>query len=123
MEIQEKISKLMENEAFVKAFEKVQTPDDVVVLFHENGVEVPLEIAEELFTPLEDEDGELSLQELNDVAGGKLFTAVLTNVYGAAGYLGGRLAGWSKKSSKAYAKKAAKVGTGFGMAFDYLLGT
>lgn len=114
MDIQAKISALMEQEAFVEAFKQVEDAQDVVDLFGKHGVEVPLEIAEELFQPVEEEEGELSEEALEDVAGGGKVGKFVGKVlgYGAgygAGYLGGRLAGWSKADSKKYASKCGSV--------------
>ena len=67
MEIQAKISALMENEAFRNAFENAGNARAVVDLFGANGVEVPLEIAQELFDRNEEE---LSVEDLDNVAGG-----------------------------------------------------
>ena len=43
MDIQAKISALMENEAFRDAFANAANAQEVVALFGANGVEVPLE--------------------------------------------------------------------------------
>ena len=118
MEIQAKISALMEKEEFRTAFENVTTPQEVVELFGSNGVEVPLEIAQELFQKNEEE---LSMDDLDDVAGGGKYSTALGWVYYGAGYLGGRLAGWDKKQSKDYAKKCKVVGNILGYGFDILL--
>jgi len=122
MEIQEKVNALLEKEEFAKALEKVQNAQEVVDLFAAEGIEVPLNLAEELFEPLLP-DGELDEKALDEVAGGGLGTCVGTAIgngiaYGA-GYLGGRLAGWSKKKSKEYAKSCSK----FGGALGGIIGT
>lgn len=118
MDIQAKIAALMEQEEFRSAFEKVTNAQEVVDLFGANGVEVPLEIAQELFVQ---EEEELSAEELDNVAGGGKFSTALGYVYYGAGYLGGRLAGWDKKKSKSYAKKCKVVGKVLGYGFDLLL--
>lgn len=118
MDIQAKISALMENEEFRNAFAEVTNAQEVVALFHDNGVEVPLEIAQELFG----NDGEeLSAEELDNVAGGGKWSTGLGYVYYGAGYLGGRLAGWDKNRSKSYANKCKTVGKVLGYGFDILL--
>lgn len=133
MEIQERINQLMEDEAFAKEFSTVENANDVVALFAKNGIEVPEEVAAELFDPktlVSDED-ELSETTLENVAGGlwggALFGGFVGGALGdglgyAAGYLGGRLAGWDKKKSKAYAKKAAKFGKHIGTALGGAIG-
>ncbi len=68
-DIQEKIDTLAKDEAFVEAYEKVETPAELVELFHKHGIEVPVEIAQELFDPAS-LDAELSVEELENVAGG-----------------------------------------------------
>ena len=118
MDIQAKIAALMENEAFRDAFAAATNAQDVVDLFHANGVEVPLAIAEELF---QREEEELSVEDLNDVAGGGKFSTALGYVYYGAGYLGARAAGWSKSKSKNYASKCQTVGKILGYGFDILL--
>ena len=119
MEIQEKINALMEKEEFRAAFEKVACPQDVVELFGKNGVEVPLEVAQELFEPAVPDEVELTEESLADVAGGAVIGATVgaaigNGIFYGAGYLGGRLAGWSKKKSAKYAKSCSKFGTSFG---------
>ena len=118
MDIQAKISALMENEAFRDAFANAANAQEVVALFGANGVEVPLEIAQELFARNEEE---LSLEDLDNVAGGGKYSTALGYVYYGAGYLGGRLAGWSKSKSKNYASKCQTVGKVLGYGFDILL--
>ena len=76
MDIQERINKLMEQKEFAEAFSKTSTAQEVVDLFGRNGVEVPLEIAEELFIPAIHMDGELNEDALDDVAGGVSVTAL-----------------------------------------------
>lgn len=126
MEIQRKIAQLMENDEFRAAFEKVTTPDEVVDLFGKNGIEVPLEIAEELFKPVIGEDTELSEDTLDDVSGGGfgsiLGTAIGKAVGYSAGYLGGRLAGWNKEQSRNYAKNCSDVGGTIGAVLGAIVG-
>ena len=118
MEIQAKISALMENEAFRNAFEQVANAQEVVDLFHKNGIEVPMEIAQELFAH---DEGELSADDLDNVAGGGKWSTALGYVYYGAGYLGARMAGWSKSKSRNYASKCQTVGKVIGYGFDLLV--
>lgn len=118
MEIQNKIHNLMEEEAFRNAFKQATDAQKVVELFRNNGIEVPLEIAQELFTR---EEEELSAEDLDNVSGGGVYSAALGYVYYGAGYLGGRLAGWDKNKSKKYASKCQTVGKVLGYGFDILL--
>lgn len=120
MEIQEKINELMQNKDFAEAFENVSTPEEVVDLFGRNGVEVPLEIAQELFQPVAAE-GELTEDELDDVAGGGFISSAGKAVFWGAGYLGARLAKWDKAKSRAYANKCSKLGSALGSAMDWAL--
>ena len=113
MNSQERINELMKDEAFVAAFEKVTSPQDVVDLFHDNGVEVPMNIAQELFQP-EIPDGELTEENLDQVAGGGLVSKLYEGIMYAAGYIGGRIAGWDNKRSNEYAKKCKKFGSLYG---------
>ena len=116
MKIQEKINALMEQEAFAQAFQQVTTPEEVAELFGRHGVEVPLEIAKELF---EDPQGELDLEDLDNVSGGgpvgsTAGGALGNGIFFGAGYLGARLAGWSKSKSYKYAQKCGYAGSALG---------
>lgn len=125
MDIQERINKLMENEAFAEEFSKATNAKEVVELFGRNGIDVPMEIAEELFVPAIHMDGELNEDDLDKVAGGAAFaalgSAIGKGVFYGAGYLGGRLAGWSQSKSKNYAKSCAKFGSTLGGIIGGLL--
>lgn len=115
MDIQNKISELMANEAFVAEFSSATTPQDVVDLFGKNGVEVPVALAEELFDPTLYAEGELPEDMLDDVSGGGKWGKCIGKALGkaayyGAGYLGAKLAGYSKEESKKYAKKCGVVG-------------
>lgn len=126
MDIQEKINALMEKDEFRQEFENLVDPEGVVELFGRNGVEVPLEIAEELFMPVLPEEGELSPDDLEDVAGGtwkgvKTGAKIGKSIFYGAGYLGGRLAGWSKSKSASYANKCSYLGVGLGGALGGLV--
>ena len=114
MNIQERINQLMEQKEFADEFSKASTAQEVVDLFGRNGVEVPVEIAQELFIPAIHAEGELDEDALSDVAGGGVGSiiggAIGQQVMYGAGYLGGRLAGWSKSKSKAYASTCGEVG-------------
>ncbi len=112
--IQEQINELSKDEAFVEAYKKVETPAELVELFHKHGIEVPVETAKELFAPIV-LDEELSENDLENVAGGGWAGGVIGKAIGGPvafglGYLGGRLAGWSKAKSVSYASKCEKVG-------------
>lgn len=121
MNVQERINELMQDSAFVEAFQAAKTPDEVVSLFGRNGIEVPVEIAQELFET-NIQDCELSENALDGVAGGALWATFLTNAYWCAGYLGGRLAGWNKQRSAAYAQKCSYLGGALGGALDLATG-
>ena len=125
MDIQERINKLMEQKEFVEEFSKACNAQDVVDLFGRNGVEVPVNIAEELFIPAIHADGELNEDALDDVAGGGLGSiiggAIGQQVMYGAGYLGGRLAGWSKSKSKSYASTCGKIGSVIGGALGTVI--
>lgn len=119
MTIQERINELLQDKAFAEAFANVTGPQEVVDLFGKNGIEVPYEIAEELFK--QDEE-ELNEDALDEVAGGGVFSTAGSVVFYGAGYLGARLAGWDKKKSKKYAKNCATVGKIIGGALDWATG-
>lgn len=119
MTIQERINELMQDQAFADAFAAVTAPQEVVDLFGKNGIEVPMDLAEELFQPLLPDEGELSEDDLGDVAGGGSFGAAVggaigNGVFYGAGYLGARLAKWDKKKAKKYAASCSKFGSALG---------
>lgn len=121
MEIQEKINELMQKQEFVEAFQAVTSPEDVVDLFGRNGIEVPIEIAQELFQPVNAE-AELPEEALDNVAGGGIGSNLGSYVFWGAGYLGGRLAGWSPERSRRYASKCSKLGGVLGGAMEWAIG-
>lgn len=119
MDIQNKINELMAQEAFAEAFKKVSSAQEVTELFAKHGIDVPADIAEELFVPEVEMDAELNEDNLDEVSGGGSFGAALggaigNGIYYGAGYLGGRLAGWSKSKSKEYAQSCGKFGSALG---------
>ena len=118
MDIQEKIRVLTEDKEFVEAFQKTTNAQEVVDLYARYDVEIPVEIAQELF---EQDMCELNEEELNEVAGGGLISFGVSCVYYGAGYLGARLAGWSKSKSKSYAKKCKAVGSVIGKVLEWAL--
>ena len=118
MDIQEKIRALTENEEFVEAFQKVTNAQEVVDLYARYDVQIPMEIAQELF---EKEETELNEEALDEVAGGGLISTGISWVYYGAGYVGGRIAGWDKKKSKQYAKNCKTVGKVIGTALEWAL--
>lgn len=92
----------MDDKSFVAAFNQVETPQDVVELFQKHNIDVPFALTQELLEPLHQEESELSVDDLDSVSGGgafgkKIGSVLEYGVYYGAGYLGGRLAGWSKK--------------------------
>ena len=120
MSIQERINSLMEKESFAEDFSNASTAKEIVDLFGRNGVDVPMEIAEELFDPTTQEESELNEESLDDVTGGGAISDAIGLAYYGAGYLGGRLAGWSKSDSKKYAKNCKKIGSLLGTAIELL---
>ncbi len=112
--IQEKIDALAKDEAFAEAYKKVETPAELVALFHKHGIEVPVEIAQELFEPIV-LDEELSEDDLENVAGGGLLGGKIGKIIGGAvgygcGYVISRSTGHSQKESLHIAKVCGKVG-------------
>lgn len=122
MNTQERINELMQSQEFTEAFQAAQTPDEVVALFGSNGIEVPVEIAQELFDASIQNCCELSEEELENVAGGVVWKKALNKVFWYAGYLGGRLAGWDPKRSASYAGKCSIAGSLLGSALDFATG-
>jgi len=114
-----KIDALYQNDGFEERLSNVASPNELVELFRENGVEIPMNIAEELFVPSTYKTAELNDEDLDNVSGGgftfgAIGSAVGNGIFYAAGYLGARIAGWDSKKSKDYASKCGKFGAGFG---------
>jgi len=113
MNIEEKMNALMGNEEFERAFEQVKNADDVVALYARYGVEVPVEIAQELFESVPTTDSELLESDLENVAGGGIIRAY---VYSAIGwglgycnrYVYSRVKGDSRRVAEEKATKMAK---------------
>ena len=117
-----KLDELAHNESFQNEYQSVKTPDELVALFSRYGVEMPLEIAQELFES-NVADEELPEAALDQVAGGGGFWGTtLTGVFWGTGYIGGRLAGRDKKKSRSYANSCSKVGSFLGGALDAATG-
>ncbi len=77
------IKALFENEAFLKSFYTLKNIEDVQELFSKNGVEISLEDLRSLGKALTDNqriigdyEGELTEEELEDVAGGAWYKDV-----------------------------------------------
>lgn len=73
--MEEKVKVLVQDEAFVKALINCDNPEDVQKLFADHGVELTLEEVTQMGKALEKMDpqsGELSEDDLEDVAGGAL---------------------------------------------------
>ncbi len=121
MDYIKKLDELAHNESFQNEYQSVKTPDELVALFSRYGVEVPLEIAQELIES-NAVDEELPEEALDQVAGGGFWGAALGDVFWGTGYIGGRLAGWDKKKSRSYANKCSTVGSFLGWALDAATG-
>lgn len=117
-----KLDELAHNESFQAGYQSVKTPDELVALFSRYDVEVPLEIAQELFES-NGIDEELPEDALDKVAGGKgVWNSLLGGVFWGTGYVGARLAGWDKKKSMAYATGCSRIGSCLGGALDAATG-
>ncbi len=109
MKTEEKMDALMNDEEFNAAFARVKNAEDIVALYGRYGIEVPAEIAQELFEQVPAEDGELLESDLENVAGGAIHFAGIGRavVYGCT-YVFSRLSGKSPSASKKAAGKAAE---------------
>ena len=93
-----KFEELLTNVEFNQQVAAAKDAQEVVDLFAAKGIEVPMEIAQELFE--QPADAELSADDLDNVAGGGLWGAVAG---GAAAYVVSRLTGKSRTASAAAA--------------------
>lgn len=86
-ELVAKLAELSENEEFSKKFEKAETPEAALAILAEYGVETTEEELRELVA--KKNEGELTADELEDVAGGvnwvKLAKGVLQVLEGIFG--------------------------------------
>ncbi len=98
---------LLTNEEFNEQVAAAKNAEEVVTLFAAKGIEVPVEIAQELFEEPADMNAELDEETLNLVAGGAFWGAV---VGGGAAYIYSRLSGKSRGKSIAAAIKHAGYG-------------
>lgn len=74
----EKIQELLESEEFVNEIHGVETPEELIEAFKRHGVDMSMEELKELFAMAKKADGgELGEDELENVAGGALWWALL----------------------------------------------
>lgn len=80
--MEEKIKALLESEGFIDKMLACEEPEQVQALFAENGIELSLEevkaIGAGLESALNNEEGELDEDALEEVAGGVAVTAVIS---------------------------------------------
>ena len=100
-----KFEELLTNVEFNQQVAAAKDAKEVVDLFAAKGIEVPMEIAQELFE--QPTDAELSADDLDNVAGGAFWGAV---VGGGCAYIYSRLSGKSRGASAAAAAKHAYHG-------------
>ena len=100
-----KFEELLTNVEFNQQVAAAKDAQEVVDLFAAKGIEVPMEIAQELFE--QPANAELSADDLDNVAGGALLGAVAG---GSAAYVVSRLTGKSRAASAAAAAKHAYYG-------------
>ena len=100
-----KFEELLTNVEFNQQVDAAKNAQEVVDLFAAKGVEVPMEIAQELFE--RPADAELSADDLDNVAGGGIWGAVIG---GSCAYVYSRLSGKSRTASAAAAIKHAGYG-------------
>jgi len=87
---------LLTNVEFNQQVAAAKDAKEIVDLFAAKGIEVPMEIAQELFEQPAEADGELSAEALDNVAGGGAWGAALG---GGCAYVISRLTGKSVAQS------------------------
>lgn len=95
--MEEKIKKLVEDQAFVQKMLSCQEPEQVQALFADNGVEIPLEDVKALgkaLAGMAESDGELSEDDLEGVAGGS-FQSVFRDIVSILSYGAPKTPTWS----------------------------
>lgn len=94
-DIQEKIKSILADEEFVSNLSSLEEPEDVRKAFEDRGVELSVEditkMRDILAKNAENPDGELSEDELEDVAGGELITICTLIGVAIGGAVGGGL--------------------------------
>lgn len=80
--VQQRIEELFNNEELINKFAEVKTPDELVSLFNENGVEFTDVSKEQLFDAFQKakETDELSEDDLENVSGGFWFKVVIKGI-------------------------------------------
>lgn len=58
---------------FIEKVSTAKSPEEIVALAKEKGLEIPQDKAEMLYSQLQSQSGELSDEELDNVAGGKSY--------------------------------------------------
>ena len=100
-----KFEELLTNVEFNQQVAAAKDAQEVVDLFAAKGIEVPMEIAQELFE--QPADAELSADDLDNVAGGAFWGAVAG---GGCAYIYSRLSGKGVAASAVAAAKHAYYG-------------
>ena len=100
-----KFEELLTNVEFNQQVAEAKDAKEVVELFAAKGIEVPMEIAQELFE--QPADAELSADDLDNVAGGGAWGAVLG---GGCAYIYSRVTGKNRAQAALAAAKHAAYG-------------
>ena len=93
---------LLTNEEFSNQVAAAKDAQEVVALFADKGIEMPADLAQELFERPADLNGELSADDLDNVAGGGWIGAAIGS---SAAYLYYRKKGYSHARALAEAAK------------------
>lgn len=98
---------LLTNEEFNKQVSEAKNAQEVVALFADKGIEISVDLAQELFERPAEANAELSVDDLDNVAGGGWVGAV---VGASAAYLYYRSKGYSKTKALEMATKHGIAG-------------
>lgn len=90
---EQKIRELFSDEAFVGSILEMDTAEDVQKALSKKGLDLSLEEINTIRTSLEHEEGELSEDQLEDVAGGSVTAIVCGLIIGGAALAGGHSLG------------------------------
>ncbi len=96
---EQQIKELFSDEAFVSSIMEMENPEDVQKALSAKGLELSLAEIKAIQEALSSNEGELSEDELEDVAGGVAFTAIISALI-----IGGAAAGGAFTAGKAVHK-------------------
>ncbi len=96
---EERIKELFSDEAFVNSILEMETPEEVQKALAEKGIDLTIDEICTIQKSLSQSDGELSEDDLENVAGGSIIATLIIVAAGIAGAasLGKAVHGWTRR--------------------------